>query len=90
MIAIQGNVFSEDKIAGFIDRKNELYVCDFCFSKFALTKIYHYCYYCSIIYCTRCLDLYRKAPQAQLELNCLTHDLFRPIDSPEHLQALCR
>lgn len=54
MIAIQGDIFSEDKIGGFLDTQKETYVCDFCFSQFPLDKTYHYCYYCSIFYCTRC------------------------------------
>lgn len=90
MIAIQGNVFSEDKIAGFIDKDKETYICDFCFTKFPLSKIYHYCYYCSIFYCTRCLDIYKKTDRRKIEHNCMNHDIFKPITSEDHLRQLCQ
>ena len=60
MIAITGDIFAEDKLSGYIDDredKSNTSICDFCFTQFPLSKEYHYCYYCSIFYCTGCVDL---------------------------------
>lgn len=92
MIAIKGNIFAEDKLGNFVDninskdqkkeRTNASNVCDFCFSQFQLSEIYHYCYYCSIFYCTKCLELYKKTDKKKIELHCMNHSIFKEIDSP--------
>jgi hypothetical protein len=89
MIAIDRDIFSEDKIGGYIDEDSSKYVCDFCFTQFSLNREYHYCYYCSIFYCTGCKEQSSKANLKATELSCRDHSVFRPIDSPEELGQLC-
>ena len=82
MIELEGNIFAEDKLSGYIDPQKDKYVCDYCFSKFSFKERYHYCYYCSIFYCTRCFDFYQKSDKSKIVFNCLDQSVFKSIDTP--------
>ena len=90
MIELVGNIFGVDeKITAVIESANDFNFCDFCFNRFSYAGAYHYCYYCSIFYCTFCYKTYQNTNRKQIHLMGTNHAALKQIESPEHLGNVC-
>ena len=88
MITVQGSIHDVSKYTSVISNEDQQSgTCDFCFQKFRFDQEYHYCYYCSIFYCLRCINAHKTAVNEGV---CINDKMITIVEKWEVVKEACK